>query len=204
MCGVNRITRDGDRIAFHRVDGESVVFGRGSEFGDHLNDEIEDVSVKAEKVLGPNGRLFMSNLSEISLRDKEVFVDYGSESMNFDLSAVSRKSLKELRVARLSAKIDTRKGTTTLKSIEGIVVVVNIAGFDCPIELKEFSRRKQKNGDTLVTFGVRNPVPVLGALFFKVIPVSFTIKKKTDFKKPTNWRKDDARGHKWRAESADQ
>lgn len=198
LAGVYRITREGDRYEFHRSDGESLVFTPGTEFGDHLNEEFDDIQHKVERLAGSQGVAIARNLNELKLEKDTVSVGFlGAQAYTIDLSKVSHKAVKELRLGRLSAKVATSRGHASLKSIEGITVVVNLAGLSCPIEIKEFSRTRLENGDTQLTVGIRNPLPIIGSFFFKVIPISIVIKKKTDFRKGTRWKKEDGNGHKW-------
>jgi hypothetical protein len=68
-----------------------------------------------------------------------------------------------------------------LRNITGIEAVPN-AGFEIPIVLKEFSRRKNQDGDDVFTFGVKNPFPILKPLkrlfgLKEIMPLTWTVKK---------------------------
>lgn len=185
LRGVVKITRDDDSFKLIREDSKELNFGPDTILGDRMIQSLERTRRDTDKY-GQNLGEVMAGLKGVSVAGNHVeLLREGPQDVRIAVAAAKKSipiKLKEVRLSRLSMDLDESKGYPSVRNINGIEVVVS-AGVDFHIRLKEFSRTKNARGDTMVTFGIVNPLPkaLRIALGLKEITYfSHTVRKKVE------------------------
>lgn len=185
LRNVVEISREEDRIVIVRSNAETVAYPRGTEYGDKMFEGLDEAEQKLSQKLGAPGASLIPNLSKISLKGNHVqFIRTGPEKLVLAIPEGKHYipvTVKRVELGPINMDVDMKKGYPTLRNIEGIRAVVHATGVDLPIDLREFGRRKDKDGDTHLRFGIKSwvPEPVRNMLGMpEVMPVSYTIKNK--------------------------
>jgi len=190
LTGVTEIERGDNELVLHREDGAVLHLTRSTKLGAHYLDGISQSECKAREKGGTVAGDIVAGLSRISAQGNKIDVFREPEDVDIDVAkCVKRKTaaLKEINLSHLSFLIEEHGEHPSIKEITGICVHLKW-GLSWKIELKEFSREKNAEGNTVLTFGIKNPVPIpfRKALFMHdIIHWTYVAKKHSDVKPTT-------------------
>lgn len=186
LRGVTRIQRKGDSVEICMSDGTTSVVAGDTEFGGRVRKDVAEAEEKLEQKFGSEVAALVKEFIGISFSGGHIdVIRQGPEQQELDLSEHKIKKklpLKRIKLSKIGFDVVELNGHPMLSNIEGIEVVPN-TGLEVPIILKEFSRSKNDEGDDVLTFGIKNPMPKpLRKLFGmkEIMPISWTAKKKPE------------------------
>jgi len=184
LTGVIKITRTDDAVEFNRNDGATLVWRKDTGDGARFFSNWEESAAKLEKQVGENGANYWRGLHSIEAKGSniEVLADDGNCSVPFQKEQNGFLKLKSLRLRKLSLTIKKENGLIWIKRLDGVEALLSAGIAEVPIQLREFCRRRNDKGDTVLTFGLSTPFfSPLRALL--IVPdafrISFVIKKGT-------------------------
>lgn len=196
---VVEISRQEDRIVVVRSDASSTAYPRGTEYGDSIFESLDEAEEKLASKLGASGGSLIHNLQKISLQGKHVqFIRTGPQTLVLKVPEGKHYipvTVKQVELGEINMDLDLKEGYPRLRNIEGVRAVVKTPGVDLPIDLREFARRKDKKGNTHLTFGVKSWIPSPVRFIFglpEVMPFHYMIKKKHDDKDQDNQKQEAA------------
>lgn len=184
---VVEISRQEDRIVVVRIDSGSTSYPRGTEYGDRIFASLDEAEEKLAAKLGAPAARLIHDLHKISLQGKHVqFIRTGPETLVIQVPRGKHYipvTVKQLELGAINMDLDLQEGYPRLRNIEGVRAVVKTAGVDLSIDLREFARRKDKQGNTHLTFGVKSWIPAPMRFIFglpAVLPFHYMLKKKPE------------------------
>lgn len=182
---VVEISRVDDRIIVRRGNASSDSYARGTEYGDRIFKGLDEAEEKLGQKLGAPGASLIHNLHKISVQGNHVkFIRTGPQKLVLAVPPGDHYipvRVKQIELGAIAWDIDMKDGFPKMRNISGVRAVVRTTGLDLPIDLREFGRRKDKKGDTHVSFGVKSwiPAPVRYLLGLPdVMPFHYVVKKK--------------------------
>lgn len=185
LKGVVEVHLKPEYLEFRRSDNEQLRLYTESPRGIKMREDWNKAVKNAEERFGPSGRAFLESIAAIRLVDNHIEVDRtGPEEFVVEMGEKTLHrafDLKALRFKKIRLNLDKSSEHTGLKDIDGVTVVVGAPGLSLPVEVKEFRRFKNDQGDTDVRVGVKNPVPgPLRTLFAmpQVLSFHFVLPKK--------------------------
>ncbi len=184
LRGVTKISRARhDSFELQREDSAVLNFSSDTIFGDKIRRGLDKAQEDTDKY-GEHLSELISSLKAVSVDGDHIeLIRTGSKDLRIRIKDAKRKlpiKLKELRISKMSLDLDQSKGFPTIKNIEGLKVMISV-GFEIAIVPKEFWRSRNAKGDTVVTFGVVNPLPKPIRAAFRMGEVAYfshTLKKK--------------------------
>ncbi len=184
LTGVIRIARSADTVEFNRNDGAILIWHKDTGDGARFFSDWEDSAAKIEKQVGESGADYLRGLRSIEAKGSniEVLAGQGYCSVPFQNEQNGFLKLKSLRLRKLSLTIKRENGLIWIKRLDGVEALLSAGIAEVPIQLREFCRRRNEKGDTVLTFGLSTPfLSPLRALL--IVPdafrISFVIKKGT-------------------------
>ena len=184
--GVVGLRRKGEAVELTKSDSSIVLIGSDTEFGASLIRDLSEAKEKLTSKFGPDVGRLVDEFVGVTVTGSHIdVIRDGPEDEDIDLSEKKIKRqlpLKRVRLSKISVDLVQVDAYSTLKNITGIEVIPNV-GFEIPIILKEFSRSKNQDGDDVLTFGIRNPLPIFKPLrklfgIKDIIPFTWTAKRK--------------------------
>ena len=168
-----------------RSDDDFTEFGPGTEYGDRMQRSMEKTEKQARKKVSEEAGDLIRDLAKLSITSGKVELHRnGAKSLTIEIPNQNKLipvHVKEIRLDEISLDLSERNGTPMLTNIQGIKAIVSTAGIDLPIELREFSRKRQKNGNTKLTFGITSLIPFSIRHMLQlpnVMSFSYTLKKR--------------------------
>ncbi len=184
--GVVGLRRKGEAVELTKSDSSIVLIDSDTEFGASVIRDLSEAKEKLTSKFGPEVGRLVDAFVGVAVNGSHIdVIRDGPEDEDIDLSEKKIKRqlpLKRVRLSKISLDLVQVDAHPTLKNIIGIEVIPN-AGFEIPITLKEFSRSKNQDGDDVLTFGIRNPLPIFKPLrklfgIKDIIPFTWTAKRK--------------------------
>jgi hypothetical protein len=185
LQGVVSLERKGNDIELTKEDGTKFMAGGDTHFGATVIGDFSEARDKVAAKFGPEVGALIDEFVGVTANGSHLeVIRNGPENEDIDLSEKKLKRqlpLRRVRLSKISVDVDVADSHPVLRNITGIEAVPN-AGFEIPIVLKEFSRRKNQDGDDVFTFGVKNPFPILKPLkrlfgLKEIMPLTWTVKK---------------------------
>ncbi|HEY9732415.1 MAG TPA: hypothetical protein V6C89_10915 [Drouetiella sp.] len=185
LQGVVSLERKGNDIELTKEDGTKVLAGGDTHFGATVIGDFSEARDKVAAKFGPEvGALIDEFVGVIANGSHLDVIRNGPEYEDIDLSEKKTRRqlpLRRVRLSKISLDVDVADSHPVLRNITGIEAVPN-AGFEIPIVLKEFSRRKNEEGADVFTFGVKNPFPLIKPFkrlfgLKEIMPLTWTVKK---------------------------
>lgn len=190
---VVEISRVDDRIVVLRGNATSDSYARGTEYGDRIFKGLDEAEEKLGQKLGAPGAGLIHNLHKISVQGNHVkFIRTGPEKLVLVVPAGDHfipVRIKQVELGAIAWDIDMKDGFPKLRNIDGVRAVVRTTGLDLPIDLREFGRRRDKKGNTHLSFGVKSwfPAPVRYLLGLpEVMPFHYVVKRKKNHENHIN------------------
>jgi hypothetical protein len=175
--GVVEVKRTATGIAFVRCDQAVLECDEHTKYGAKIFADWEKSAVKANKNVGPEAADFIRGLMSIKSTGHHIEVERKSQDCEISLNSQHKQKsirLKSVHLSKLSFTIEKEKGQLWIKHLKGVEAVVNSGKMQIPLQLKEFSRHKNIDGQTVLTFGVM-PTILLPFRALLIVPESFRV-----------------------------
>jgi len=183
LNGVVEIHTTEKGVEFVRSDSQVLDWDTDTIAGDDFFHRWEETSQQAEKYLGPNASAFLLGLSSVKASNGvvEVHDSLHDCTLRFvDKGKAKFVRLEALRLKDIRLSIEREKGILWIKHLTGVEALLRVGNVKIPIQLREFSRRKTVDGQTVLTFGfIPSAFSPLRALL-EPYRVSFTIRKRSE------------------------
>jgi len=180
LRGVTEVKRTASGIAFVRSDHQTLECDQNTKYGAKLFADWEKSAVKANKNVGPEAADFIRGLTSVRSSGQNVQIERKSQDCEISLISQQNNSqhkqksirLKSVHLSKLSFTVEKEKGQLWIKHLKGVEAVVNNGKLQITLQLKEFSRTKNADGQTVLTFGVM-PTILLPFRALLIVPESF-------------------------------
>ncbi len=175
LQGVTEVKRTASGIAFVRCDQAVLECDQNTKCGAKIFADWEKSAVKANKNVGPEAANFIRGLTSIRSSGHTVLVERNSQDCEISFNSEQKQKsirLKSVHLSRLSFTVEKEKDQLWIKHVRGVEAVVNNGKLQIPFQLKEFSRCKNNDGQTVLTFGVM-PTILLPFRALLIVPESF-------------------------------
>jgi len=184
LQGVKSIRRKQDSVELTKEDNSVTVLGSDTEFGAKVVRDFGEVKEKLQSKLGDKIGNLADDFIGLSAAGSHFTVERLSpDDQVIDLTQLPadlKLPVKRVRLGNVKFNIAESKGRCVLKDIEGIEVVPT-SPLVVTIEVKEFARYKNADGDDVLTVGVKSPIPRPFRMLFgfkELMNFSFTLKHK--------------------------
>ena len=181
---IKTIRRKEGAVELTKQDGSVVVLDNSTEFGARVVSDIADVKDKLASKFGDQVAKLSDDFIGVTAANNHFVVErVGPDEKVVDLTDLPpdvKIPLKRIRLGKIEFNLVNAGGHGILKDIEGIEVVPTTVIIPT-IEVKEFTRAKNSDGDDVLTVGVKSLVPRPFRRLFglkEIMSFSFTMKKK--------------------------
>jgi len=156
LSGVVEIHTTQTGVRFIRSDSEFLDWTSDTISGARFINNWQDTAQQAGNFFGPEAAAFMMGLHSIKAKGTVVEVE---DTMHDCLLrfAQHQKSkflcLESLRLKDIRLSVERERGQLWIKHVEGVEASLRVGQLKIPLQLREFSRKKNINGQTVLTFG---------------------------------------------------
>jgi hypothetical protein len=157
LNGVVEIHTTDKGVEFVRSDSAILDWNIDTADGDHFFHNWRETSQQAEKFLGPNAAAFMMGLHSVKATGHVIEVDDSLHDCQLyfaDQKKAKFISLEGLRLKDVRLSVEREDGQLWIKHLRGVEALLRVGDVKIPLQLREFSRRKNGEGQTVLTFGV--------------------------------------------------
>jgi hypothetical protein len=182
LQGVKSIRRKPSSVELTKADETVTVLANDTEFGARVVKDINDVKEKLASKFGEEVGKLSDDFVGLTAEGNHFTVErLGPDEQLIELTERPADiKLKRVRFGKIKFNLAEANGSYVLKDIEGIEVVPAL-GLSVPIEVKEFARRRNADGDDILTVGFKSPVPKPFRMLFglkELMTFSWTLKHK--------------------------
>lgn len=169
-------------VEFVRSDAAVLDWNVDTVDGDEFFRRWEKTSQEAEKYLGPKASAYLMGLHSVKATNGVVVVNDSLHDCT--VRFVDKKKSKfvrldGLRLRDIHLSVEREKGVLWIKHVSGVEALLRVGNVKIPIQVREFSRRKNEAGQTVLTFGfIPSALSSLHALL-EPYRVSFAIGKRS-------------------------
>lgn len=162
LHGVTRIHRDGDAIIFEREDNQTLTLDRDTEVGVVILDGLDQGFDLVNKRFGKPAAELLAGIKGVRLEGSRITIESGGP----DRARISTKEQKQskryivkgIRFSQLAFEVTELNGHIGIKNAEGCSVTLK-SGIEVPIQVREFYRSVDEEGNNVFSLGIKNPMP---------------------------------------------
>jgi hypothetical protein len=188
LNGVVEVHTTENGIEFVRNDSVVLSWDISTTDGDQFFRSWEELSQQAGRYLGPSASTYLMGLNSIKVFGD--FLEINDSVHRCVISIPQQKrtrffTLEAIRLKDIRLAVDRENGQLWIKRMSGVEALLRTGDLQIPLQVREFSRKKDEDGQTVLTFGF---LPSAFSTFHALLEpyrVSFTINTHSDSNQET-------------------